>query len=60
MKTAYTVVVVNADIEKYLLDLHKDERIILKRILKKWNGCGLDLSFEGKRKVAGGLLVKRY
>ena len=60
MKTIYTVVGVNADAEKYLLNLHVDERIILKRILKNWNGCGLDSSVAGQRTVAGGLLLKRY
>jgi len=60
MKTEHTAVGVNADAENYLLDLHVDERIILKRILKKLNGCGLDSSFAGQRPVSGGLLLKRY
>jgi len=60
MKIEHTAVGVNADAEKYLLDLHVDEMIILKRILKKWNGCGLDSSFAGQRPVTGGFLLKRY
>jgi hypothetical protein len=58
MTTAYKVVEVNADAEKYLLDLHVDERIILKKDLKEMEWVWTGIIFCRKENSGGRALVR--